>query len=349
MYLLWGRSVDETARANRMSRPSRAGYTATAADGESWGDYMRRSLIARYVDWNWSWNIDSALRYAPVIRFILAAGGADALTCDVGAGTRGGITSYSNLRAVGVDVSYEGEETGRLVRRYPRLWHVCGTARELPFANGTFDFVVCLDTLEHLSEKSRTLVLDELFRIAKDDGTVIVGAPCGVEAHRRDAAMNLLYRKRRGQDHPWLKEHLEHAPLSVAWFEQQVDLTASRRFREYSVIRRGNVSLALSRCLGYLFSTRFPLEQFQRLLLRPVFPILALFNSGACYRRIFVVRGAVGHDQLSVTSEPTDPDSPEKPAQWRKVPCAGSLGRGEGEMPASCQAQVALDYGASEA
>lgn len=264
---------------------------------------MRRSLLARYVDWNWSWNIDSALRYAPVVRFILAAGGADALICDVGAGGRGGITSYGNLRAVGVDVSYAHQETRGLVTRYHRLWPVCGTASALPFANGTFDFVVCIDTLEHVSQHTRTLLLDELFRIAKDDGTVIVGAPCGVEARRCDDEANRRYRERRGRDHPWLKEHLEWRPIPAAWFEEQVGLTARRRFTEYGVIGRGNVSLGLGRCLARLFSTRLPLEQFQRLLLRPVFPILARVNSGPCYRRIFFVGGEVHHGQLPAAPE----------------------------------------------
>jgi SAM-dependent methyltransferase len=67
---------------------------------------------------------------------------------------------------------------------------VCGAASALPLAYGSFDFVVCSDLLEHVSEQIHTLVLDELFRIARDDGTVIVGAPCGVEARRCGAAAN---------------------------------------------------------------------------------------------------------------------------------------------------------------
>ena len=52
----------------------------------------------------------------------------------------------------------------------------------------------------------------ELFRVVADDGLVIAGAPCGVEARQVEEAINARYRQRTGHNHPWLVEHLEHEP-----------------------------------------------------------------------------------------------------------------------------------------
>lgn len=250
-----------------------------------------RAVLENYVDWNWSWTVDGALRYAPVIHAIFAAQFTAPLICDIGAGTRGGITSYANTEAIGVDLSYERKETRRLVKKYPRLRPVCASATRLPLKSGTFDFVVCIDTLEHLSRDNRSIVLGELFRIAKDDGWVIVGAPCGPEARNCDETMNRHFRRRRGTDHPWLREHLLHEPILQEWFEKQLTRRVEDRFDGYYMFSLGNVSIRLRHILGDLLWGSLHLNQFQRLLFRPLLFFLTWQNREPCYRRIYFIHG----------------------------------------------------------
>lgn len=252
---------------------------------------MGGSLLETYVHWNWSWTIDGALRYAPVVRAISATQCTDALICDVGAGSRGGITSYAKMPAVGVDLSYAQEEIRRLARRYPRLRPICASATSLPLKSGAFDFVICIDTLEHLPKEERTLILDELFRIVRDDGWVIIGAPCGSDARYCDEVMNHRFRERSGIDHPCLKEHLLYEPILPGWFDKQVTLRAKDRFDDYYIWNLGNVSVKLRYILGDLLWSPLHLNQFQRLLFRPFLPILTRQNREPCYRRIYFTRG----------------------------------------------------------
>jgi len=49
---------------------------------------------------------------------------------------------------------------------------VCSDARKLPFKSGTFEFVICIETLEHISDNQK--VLTEIHRVLKKEGTLIV-------------------------------------------------------------------------------------------------------------------------------------------------------------------------------
>jgi SAM-dependent methyltransferase len=50
-----------------------------------------------------------------------------------------------------------------------------GDIEDLPFADGSFDLVVCLETLEHVEHPDAAVA--ELARVAGDDGLVIVSSP----------------------------------------------------------------------------------------------------------------------------------------------------------------------------
>jgi len=249
-----------------------------------------RLLLKRYSHWNWSWRIDMALRYAPVVRAIVATGIAHPLICDVGSGSKGGITPYLRGEAVGVDLCFDVEA----VKARPLMHPICGSATELPLADETFDIVVCMDTLEHLAEEQRSVVLEELFRIVRDGGWVMVGAPCGEEIRRCEERVNALYRRKTGGDHHMLLEHLQNKPLFPEELENCIKSTASGRFGQYKLRAVSNVNLGLWYRLRILLYLERPipfLSQFQRFVFQPIFPLLACRNEEPCYRRIFFVHG----------------------------------------------------------
>jgi SAM-dependent methyltransferase len=59
--------------------------------------------------------------------------------------------------------------------RHPGPEFVVGDVRELPFADGSFDLVVCFETIEHVSDPER--VLGEFDRVMADDGLLLVSTP----------------------------------------------------------------------------------------------------------------------------------------------------------------------------
>lgn len=77
-------------------------------------------------------------------------------------------------RLVGVDISQDAVRKAH--DRFPdlELIHICKTV-PLPFESGTFTSISCLDVIEHVDEQSA--LLDELNRVLKDDGTLVVTVP----------------------------------------------------------------------------------------------------------------------------------------------------------------------------
>lgn len=77
----------------------------------------------------------------------------------------------------------------------------------MPFRDGEFDVVTCIDTLEHIAPADRAGFLSELVRVSKQ--IVVVGAPFYHEATARlEHHLNEAYRTVTGQEHPWLGEHV---------------------------------------------------------------------------------------------------------------------------------------------
>lgn len=77
-------------------------------------------------------------------------------------------------RLVGVDVAREAIEAGRAKRPELELVHLADAGR-LPFADASFDSISALDVIEHIADQKA--VLDELCRVLKPDGVLIVTVP----------------------------------------------------------------------------------------------------------------------------------------------------------------------------
>ena len=57
-------------------------------------------------------------------------------------------------------------------KKNPRINFVIADARKLPFKNGFFDAVICVETLEHIP--NHQLVVKEIYRVLKEKGILIV-------------------------------------------------------------------------------------------------------------------------------------------------------------------------------
>lgn len=83
------------------------------------------------------------------------------------------------MRYIAADISVSKLKAFNAVVRKKgiQLRHIftCLDCARIPFKNGAFDFVVCDDTIEHLTDPERSLL--EISRILKQDGLLILSTP----------------------------------------------------------------------------------------------------------------------------------------------------------------------------
>jgi SAM-dependent methyltransferase len=103
-------------------------------------------------------------------------GGRPLRILDVGAGSGGvaiGLANVEGNRVVAVDVVIN--EDLRALGKIVPIWQVVASANRLPFRTGSFDVVLCLETIEHLLEP-RTAA-DEMMRLLRSGGQVMITTP----------------------------------------------------------------------------------------------------------------------------------------------------------------------------
>lgn len=86
--------------------------------------------------------------------------------------------------------------------------YIVGDALNLPFEDNSFDFVVSLETLEHIPKKDKTKFVSELLRVSRL-GIVLTAPFFSKEVNQAEKYLNDLYFQNLGRMHPWLKEHFE--------------------------------------------------------------------------------------------------------------------------------------------
>jgi SAM-dependent methyltransferase len=129
------------------------------------GEYAARGDYHRTPDPSWDYYPTYIAKLAAVRRYL------DALpdgtrVLDAGCGEGILVEEYAGRLAIsGVDANYESE----------RVAHASLT--RLPFPDGSFDRALCLDVLEHLSYADQPGALDELFRVLRSGGELLVSVP----------------------------------------------------------------------------------------------------------------------------------------------------------------------------
>lgn len=150
-------------------------------------------------------NFDTALRYQPVVDRIEKSRWRDKPVLEVGSGGSG-ISDYYHGKVIGVDMDFSKTGTEKNVN----IKYVHGSVLNLPFNSQAFYLVVCLDTLEHISESMRVKAIKELLRVAKKGGIIFLGFPTSSLSIRFEDKINSLYKKKYIINHPWLLEHRKY-------------------------------------------------------------------------------------------------------------------------------------------
>lgn len=138
------------------------------------------------------------IRYAPAIAALETHGPLGSII-DVGCGTHGLACVRPDRPFVGLEVAYDGEPA-------PSMVPFISDGGALPWRDGAFDTVLCLDVLEHVPPAERSTLVAELSRVAARQ--VLLACP----SSRAQAVDDLLCERLTadgGAPPPWLAEHYE--------------------------------------------------------------------------------------------------------------------------------------------
>ncbi|MGO9013655.1 MAG: class I SAM-dependent methyltransferase [Dissulfurispiraceae bacterium] len=131
------------------------------------GEYERRGDYHKQLSPDWSYYPLYLSKKKFVIDY-LSKGSRDRSILDIGCGEGVFVRELLDigfLHVRGVDTNYSSDIVST------------GDVLSLPFDNGQFDVVLLLDVIEHVSVELQPQALMEVFRVIKDEGTLIASIP----------------------------------------------------------------------------------------------------------------------------------------------------------------------------
>ena len=125
--------------------------------------YMKKTALGLLYNSPLERNLNLILRYSPIAKMLKKISREsierELKILEIGSGSIG-ITRFYRGNVVGIDVEAEKYN-------HPRLKFLKGSATKLPFKDKSFDVVVSVDTLEHLTRKEQLKMVQEAYRVAK--------------------------------------------------------------------------------------------------------------------------------------------------------------------------------------
>ncbi len=103
---------------------------------------------------------------------------------------------------------------------------ILGDGTNMDFENESFDIVISIDSLEHISEKQREAYINEMLRVSKKG--FIIAAPFNTNnVHNAEVDANNTFKRLTGRDYRWLFEHINNGLPSL---DKTIDYIKSKGY-----------------------------------------------------------------------------------------------------------------------
>ncbi len=218
--------------------------------------------------------MDMAVRYWPIVQYLRVRLHPSDVVLDVGSGSVG-ISPYLSNPVVGADLRFSGPPSALIPCR--------ADITLMPFGDGAFPAVVCVDTLEHLRPAVREVAIAEIVRCA--GRWAVIACPCGPESEKYDRLLDAYLRERIGASDAFLDEHLRFGLPRVDAIVRSVEAAAAALGRRVSVRTEPNVNLEawywIQKARANVVRRALVLAAFPVL-----FPVLRRRNRPPAYRQI---------------------------------------------------------------
>lgn len=228
----------------------------------------------------WRWHPKVALRYLPVIAKIKKLKLIDKPILEIGSGSLG-IVPYLDKQITAVDVNFDGPQTDLMTK-------IRSSALNLPFNNHSFDVVVMIDVLEHLSFKNRYKAIEEAARVTSK--LLIIGVPCGDIARQEDKYLADYYESVYHQTFSFYQDHLKYQlPTQKQMSDTIIEINKLNK-RQFTLEIKGNVNIKLHRFLmrGWISKNLLVNLIFRKIFLLFI-PLMRQINWEPTYRKLFYV------------------------------------------------------------
>ena len=133
-------------------------------------------MIERADPNNTMYKIGTQPERALINRYKWANKFARGVTIDIPVGMGWGASTLSNADSlIGIDISEEAIDRGREL--YPEIDFVHGDMLNIPLGDNVADTIVCLEGYEHLDKEDQPVLINELYRVIKYGGTLLMTIP----------------------------------------------------------------------------------------------------------------------------------------------------------------------------
>ncbi len=216
-------------------------------------------------------NLNLILRYDPIVKNLknIAKKNKNLKILEIGSGSIG-ITRFYKGHVVGIDVESEKYN-------HPRLKFMKGSATTLPFKKNSFDVVISIDTLEHLTRKDQLKMVLEAHRVAKRH--IMFTYPIGFNKYHE----KMLKTWKKSHLTKSLEEHLEGGTAKGDEVQQAL------KGRKYKLTTKDGTHPRLAYHLSYL-EQNMVTKILSRTVLKIFLPLLKRLPKGKIRRYFFVTK-----------------------------------------------------------
>lgn len=219
-----------------------------------------------------NWSPDASLRYLPIVSLIKKDRNINSIL-DVGSGTLG-ITPYLKVPITGLDTNFNGPKS-------PFLKQIKGSAYNIPYDKNSYDSVICVDVLEHISPEKRSEVIKELLRVAKKK--VFIVCPCDKDSEKEDQVINSYVKKTLGLNDSYLSEHIKLGLPTTNIVKESIN-------SEYKLQIKNLTNIYLHRLLLKMQFTNSRTKKFiSSVVFVLLVPLFLRINIKPTYRKLFII------------------------------------------------------------
>ena len=227
-------------------------------------------------------DIGTDIRYRPIVQIIRKSKKEAPSIIDIGSG-KVGITSFLKQKVIGVDIAFDDNPSLGLLEE--KLYN----GSKLEYLDNSFDFVISVDTLEHIPRDGREQTISEMLRISKR--YIIFAFPCSERSQFYEKKLEISYMQRGLPIPKYLIEHKKCGLPDENEIIRIIKQNLKKNLLQYDLTVLHNENLKLW-YLHEIIKSKGAIYFYPSMVVIKLILFLMPFltSMGVCYRRIIIIK-----------------------------------------------------------